>query len=154
MRLEDCDFIDKGENILITGSTGVGKSYIASALGYQACSKGYKVIYSNTSRLLSKLKMAKADGSYIKETRKIERQQLLIIEDYGLQPLDNNTRGLLLDIIEDRHGRKSIIITSQLPINTWHDVIGESTIADAILDRIVHNSHRIELQGESMRKNK
>ena len=98
--------------------------------------------------------MAKADGSYIKETRKIERQQLLIIDDFGLQPLDNNTRGLLLDIIEDRHGRKSIVITSQLPINTWHEVIGESTIADAILDRIVHNSHRIELQGESMRKNK
>ena len=153
-RLAECDFIDKGENILITGSTGVGKSYIASAIGYQACSQGYKVFYFNTTKLLTKLKMAKADGSYIKEMRKIERQQLIIIDDFGLQPMDNNARGLLMDMVEDRHGKSSLIITSQFPVDSWHDVIGESTVADAILDRIVHNAHRIDLQGESMRKHK
>tara|TARA_R110001592_G_C13113608_1_gene745179 strand:- start:111 stop:851 length:741 start_codon:yes stop_codon:yes gene_type:complete len=152
MRLAECSFIEKGENLLITGSTGVGKSYIASALGHHACSKGFRVNYFNTTKLLSKLKMAKADNSYIKEMRKIERQQLLIIDDFGLQPLDNAARGLLLDMIEDRHGKSSLIITSQFPVNSWHDVIGDNTVADAILDRIVHNSHRIELKGESMRR--
>ena len=145
-------YIKKGESLLITGSTGVGKSYIASALGYQACIEGYRVVYYNIAKLLARLKMAKADGSYLKELARIERQHLLILDDFGLQPMDNQNRLNLLEIIEDRHGKGSIIITSQLPVSEWHSVIGEKTIADAILDRIVHQSCRIELQGESMRK--
>jgi DNA replication protein DnaC len=152
MRLADCTFIDRNENLLITGSTGIGKSYIASAIGYQACTRAYKVYYASTPKLFAKLKMAKADGSYVKEIGKIERQQLLILDDFGIQPFDAQSRAALMEIIEDRHGKTSLIITSQLPVSKWHEVIGEKTIADAILDRIVHSAHRIELKGESMRK--
>ena len=152
MRLADCTFIDRYENLLITGSTGIGKSYIASAIGHQACILGYKVLYASTPKLFAKLKMAKADGSYIKETAKIERQELLILDDFGIQPFDAQSRAALMEIIEDRHGKTSMIITSQLPVSKWYEVIGEKTIADAILDRIVHDAQRIELKGESMRK--
>ena len=152
MRLADCTFIDRNENLLITGSTGIGKSYVASAIGHQACTLGYKVFYASTPKLFAKLKMAKADGSYMKEVTRIERQQLLILDDFGIQPFDAQNRAALMEIIEDRHGKTSLIITSQLPVSKWHEVIGEKTIADAILDRIVHDAHRIELQGESMRK--
>jgi DNA replication protein DnaC len=152
MRLADCTFIDRYENLLITGSTGIGKSYVASAIGHQACILGYKVFYASTPKLFAKLKMAKADGSYIKETARIERQELLILDDFGIQPFDAQSRAALMEIIEDRHGKTSLIITSQLPVSKWYDVIGEKTIADAILDRIVHDAHRIELKGESMRK--
>nr|WP_311954661.1 ATP-binding protein [Mucilaginibacter terrae] len=106
----------------------------------------------STPKLLAKLKMAKADGSYIKEIAKIERQHLLILDDFGLQPFDAQNRAALMEIIEDRHGKASLVITSQLPVSKWHEVIGEKTIADAILDRIVHSAHRLELKGESMRK--
>jgi DNA replication protein DnaC len=152
MRYAECTFIDKNENIFITGSTGIGKSYIASTIGHQACIKGYKVLYLNTEKLMAKLKMAKADGSYIKEIARIERQDLLILDDFGIQPYDSQSRLSLMEIIEDRHGKRATIITSQLPVKQWHDVIGEKTIADAILDRIVHDAHRIELKGESLRK--
>lgn len=152
MRYADCSFIDKAESILITGSTGSGKSYLASALGHHGCSMGYRVIYYSLPKLLSKLKMSKADGSYLKEVARIERQQLLILDDFGLQPFDSGGRAALMELIEDRHGKGSLIITSQLPVNKWHEVIGEKTIADAILDRIVHSAHRIELKGESLRK--
>lgn len=152
MRLAACTFIDRNENMLVTGSTGIGKSYVASAIGHQACILGYKVLYTSTPKLFAKLKMAKADGSYIKEVAKIERQQLLILDDFGIQPFDAQNRAALMEIIEDRHGKRSMIITSQLPVNKWYEVIGEKTIADAILDRIVHDAHRIELKGESMRK--
>lgn len=152
MRFADCSFINKCENIIITGSTGIGKSYIASALGYQACAQGYKVMYHNAAKLFGKLKMAKADGSYIKEIAKIERQNLLILDDFGIQPLDTQSRSALMEIIEDRHGKTSIIITSQIPVSKWHEVIGEKTVADAILDRIIHEAHRLELKGESLRK--
>jgi len=152
LRFAECTFIDDHEHILITGSTGIGKSYIASALGHQACSLGYKVTYANSGKLFAKLKMAKADGSYIKEVARIERQDLLIIDDFGLQPLDNQNRSSLMEIMEDRHGKGSLIITSQVPVHLWYEIIGEKTIADAILDRIVHDAHRIELCGESLRK--
>ena len=152
MRLADCTFIDRSENLLITGSTGIGKSYVASAIGHQACILGYKVFYASTPKLFAKLKMAKADGSYMKEVTRIERQQLLILDDFGIQPFDAQSRAALMEIIEDRHGKTSLIITSQLPVSKWHEVIGEKTIADAILDRIVHDAHRLELTGESMRK--
>ena len=152
MRLADCTFIDRNENLLITGSTGIGKSYVASAIGHQACILGYKVFYASTPKLFAKLKMAKADGSYMKEVTRIERQQLLILDDFGIQPFDAQSRAALMEIIEDRHGKTSLIITSQLPVSKWHEVIGEKTIADAILDRIVHDAHRLELTGESMRK--
>lgn len=152
MRLAECTFIERNENLLITGSTGIGKSYVASAIGHQACILGYRVFYASTPKLFAKLKMAKADGSYIKEIAKIERQQLLILDDFGIQPFDAQSRAALMEIIEDRHGKTSLIITSQLPVSKWHEVIGEKTIADAILDRIVHDAYRIELKGESMRR--
>lgn len=152
MRFAECTYIRKQENILITGSTGIGKSHIATALGHQACTLGFKVYYANMAKLFSKLKMGKADGSYIREISRIERQDLLILDDFGLLPLDNQNRSALMEIIEDRHKKASMIITSQLPVNCWHEVIGEKTIADAILDRIVHDAHRIELKGESLRK--
>jgi DNA replication protein DnaC len=154
MRFTDCTFINKGENILITGSTGIGKSYIASALGHHACSLGYKVVYHNVQKLFSKLKMSKADGSYLKEVTRIERQHLLILDDFGIQPLDTQSRAALMELIEDRHGKGALIITSQVPVGKWYEVIGEQTIADAILDRIIHNAHRLELKGESLRKRK
>lgn len=152
LRLAECTFIENTENVLITGSTGVGKSYIATALGYQACIEGYRTMYFNTTKLFSKLKLAKADGSYLKELAKIERQHLIILDDFGLQTLDNQNRIALLEIIEDRHNKGSMIVTSQVPVKAWYEIIGEKTIADAILDRLIHQSHRIELSGESMRK--
>ncbi|WP_034040801.1 IS21-like element helper ATPase IstB [Wocania ichthyoenteri] len=152
MRFISGDFIKNKENILITGSTGVGKSFIASALGYQACTLGYKVKYYNINKLFGKLKSAKADGSYLKEIDRIEKQDLIILDDFGLQQLDNTKRQAFMEIIEDRHGKKSTVIASQLPVINWHEIIGEQTIADAILDRLVHSAHRIDLKGESMRK--
>ena len=152
MRLAECSFISKNENVLITGSTGAGKSYIATSLGYQACICGFRVMYYNTTKLFSKLKLAKADGSYLKELAKIERQHLIILDDFGLQPLDSQNRIALLEIMEDRHNKGSMIVTSQIPIKGWYEIIGEKTIADAILDRLIHQAHRIELTGESMRR--
>jgi DNA replication protein DnaC len=148
----DGRFITKKENILITGSTGTGKSFLASAIGHQCCLLGYKILYTNATRLFAQLKMAKADGSAIKEMARIEKQDLLIIDDFGIQPFDHQSRLSLLEVIEDRHGKRSTIFTYQVPIKQWHDVIGEQTVADAILDTIVHNAHRIELKGESLRR--
>lgn len=152
LRYADCSFIQKKENILITGPTGVGKSYLASALGHQACTQGYKVKYGNMQKLISWLKMSHADGSYFKEINKIEKQNLLILDDFGLQPFDHQSRMMLLEIFEDRYDKQSTIISSQLPVEKWYELIGDSTIADAILDRLVNNSHRIELNGKSMRR--
>ena len=150
--LADCSFVDRGENIIITGATGCGKSCLASALGYQACTKGKRVAYFSLPKLLSKLKSDKLDGSFRKEMDRIENKNLLILDDWGLTPLDTAARLALLQIIEDRHSRYSTIITSQLPISAWHQYINENTVADAILDRIIHQAHRIELKGESLRK--
>lgn len=151
-RLADCEFIKRKENIIITGSTGIGKSFLASALGHQACAQGYRVLYQHNTKLFGRMKIAKTDGSYLRELAKIERQQLLIIDDFGIQPLDAQSRSALMEIIEDRHGKSSTIITSQIPVSKWHEIIGEQTIADAILDRIVHDAHRIDMKGESLRK--
>lgn len=154
MRYASCEFIKHAENIIITGATGVGKSYIASAIGHQACLKGYKIAYFNMTKLMAKLKMLKVDGSYLKEINRLEKQDLLILDDFGIQPLENQTRLDFLELIEDRHQRRSTIITSQLPVEKWYEIISDKTIADAILDRLVHSSHRIELQGESLRRKK
>ncbi len=152
LRLADCGFIGRKENIHITGSTGTGKSYIASAIGHEACSAGYKVLYEHSAKLFSRLKLAKADGSYLKELVRMEKQQLLIFDDFGMQPLDAQSRAILMEISEDRHGKRSTLFTSQVPVSNWYEVIGEQTIADAIVDRIIHDAHRLELKGESMRK--
>lgn len=152
LRISSCEWIDRKQNLIITGSTGLGKSFLASALGHQACQRGHKVYYRNCSKLFDELKLAKADGSYIKELNRIEKLDLLILDDFGLKPLENNQRLMLLELLEDRHGKRSTIITSQLPVKSWFEVIGEPTIADAILDRLAHSSHRIELDGDSLRK--
>jgi DNA replication protein DnaC len=151
-RLANLDFVKEHKDLFITGSTGTGKSYLATALGYQACQMGFKVLYVSTTKLMGQLKLAKAKGTILSELKKIERQDLLILDDFGLQPFDSQARGNLLDIIEDRHEKRSTIITSQIPVKQWYDIIGDKTIADAILDRIVHQSLRIELFGESLRK--
>ena len=152
LRLADGNWIKQGKDILITGPTGVGKSYIGSALGHHACSLGYRTYYSLTGRLFQKLAVSKKDGKYLKELAKIYKSDLLILEDFGLSPFSQDKRLELMDILEDRHGRKSTIIISQLPVSAWHGVIGESTVADAIMDRIVYESYRIELKGDSVRK--
>jgi DNA replication protein DnaC len=152
LRLQTCDWIKKNRDLLIVGPTGVGKSFIACALGFHACSHEIKTIYSTANKLFDKLLYAKADGSYLKEINKIAKAELLIIDDFGLKPLDSKNRNALLEIIDDRHAIKSTIIASQLPVKEWFDVIGEPTVADAILDRLIHGSYRIEMQGESMRK--
>ena len=153
-RLFNGDFIKRGQDVFTTGSTGTGKSYLASALGHQACLLGFKVYYANTAKRMSILKMAKADESHLRELARIEKQELLILDDFGIQAFDASSRSLLMDIVEDRHGRHSTIIASQVPVKNWYDVIGEQTVADAILDRLVHQSVRIELTGESLRKSK
>ena len=151
-RLLSLDFIHHGHNLFITGSSGTGKSFLATAIGYQACKNGIRTLYANATKLLGMLKVAKVKGILENELKKIERCQLLILDDAFLVPLDAKERSILLDIIEDRHGRKSIILSSQLPVANWYDAIGDPTVADAVLDRIVHSAHRIELMGESLRK--
>lgn len=153
-RLAALDFVKDGKDLFITGPTGTGKSYLATALGYRACQQGYRVLYASTGRLMSALKIAKVKGTSLSELKRLERTDLLILDDFGMQAFDNQTRGLLMDIIEDRHQKRSTIITSQLPVKQWYDIIGEKTLADAILDRLVHHSLRVELYGESIRKRK
>jgi len=152
LQLSSGDYIGKAQNVIIIGPTGVGKSFIASALGHQACMIGVKTMYVSSYKFFSNLKMAKADGSYQRLIKRIEKHELLILDDFGLKPMDANARMALMEIIEDRHQKYSTIITTQLPIKHWHEVIGESTIADAILDRLVHSAHKIILNGESLRK--
>lgn len=154
MSLADCRFIESAENILISGATGCGKSYIACALGRQACALGYKVLYFGMNRFLERVAQTKLDGSFIKLLNQIEKTHLIVLDDFGLHPFDAITRLALLQILEDRNGKKSMIVTSQLPIAKWYEFIGEPTLADAIMDRLACNAHRIELKGESLRKNK
>lgn len=145
-------YLTKGESILITGATGCGKSFIASAMGHQACAQGHTVAYFNTQKLMMKIKMSRVEGSIIKLFENLSKTTLLILDDFGLTHLDKQQQLDLMEIIEDRHARRSTIIASQLPVASWFDVIGEETIADAILDRLVYTSHRIEIKGESQRK--
>ena len=151
-RLATLDFVHKAQNLFITGSSGTGKSYLACALGHEACKRGFRTFYANAPKLLGALKVAKVKGTLEAELKKIERCQLLILDDLFIVPLDAKERPILLEIIEDRHERKSVIITSQYPSSNWYDMVGDPTIADAILDRIIHTAHTIELYGESMRK--
>ena len=151
-RLAELSFVKESRDLFITGSSGTGKSYIATALGYRACQKGMKVLYANTARLMGQLKMAKAKGTILQELKKIERADLLVLDDFGIQPFAAGGRMNLMDIVEDRYGKKSTLITSRVPVKDWYDIIGEKTIADAVLDRIVHQAIRIELHGDSIRK--
>lgn len=146
------EYINKGESILITGATGCGKSFITSALGHQACAQGFRVAYFNIQKLLQKTKMARLEGTIHQLLQKISKANLLILDDFGLVQLEKQHQLDLMEIIEDRHGRASTIVASQLPVASWFDIIGEATIADAILDRLVHTSYRIELKGDSLRK--
>ena len=147
-------FIDNKENIIITGATGTGKSYLAQAIGMHACEMTKKVLYFNTTRLMDQLKLDKIQGKYLQSMKKIQNADLIILDDFGLSPIDQMQRQVLLDIVEHRYEKSSIILTSQVPVAQWHGLIGEDTVADAILDRLVYSSHRIELEGESLRKNK
>lgn len=151
-RLVSLDFIAKNENLILTGASGVGKSYLAQAIGHQACLSGLKVHYTLTARLFNKLKLAKVDGTYNKELKKLTRYDVLILDDFGLQAFDNHAREALMDIIEDRFNTATTIVSAQIPVSAWYDIIGEGTIADAILDRLVNSSHRIDLKGESLRR--
>lgn len=152
LRFSDCGWLTKKQNMIITGPTGVGKSFLACALGHQACMYGFRVLYFNAAKLFSSLKLKSADGSYARELKRIQKQDLLLIDDFGLEALDNHSRLAFLEMLEDRHGIRSTLIASQVPVKAWHELIGDPTIADAICDRIIHSSHRIALQGESVRK--
>ncbi len=148
------NYLKQGENILITGATGCGKSYLACALGHQACMQGNKTTYLNMNRLIEKITLAKLDGTYIKFLNYLERQTLIILDDFGLQTLSQDVKLALLQILEDRYAKRAVIITSQLPVSKWYEYINEPTLADAIMDRMTAHVHRIELKGESRRKKK
>lgn len=154
MMIADCSFIERAENLLITGKTGSGKSYLACAIGRQACTMGYRTLYFGMNRFLEKISLSKLDGTYVKLLNQIEKAHLIIIDDFGLHPLDGVTRLTLLQILEDRYGIKSTIITSQLPVAKYYEYIGESSVADAIMDRLTVNAHRFELEGDTLRKKK
>jgi DNA replication protein DnaC len=151
--LGSCAWIDRHRNVLITGATGVGKTYFGCALGQAACRRGLRVTYKRTARLFDEMSLAKAEGTYSKLLRKLARADVLILDDLGLGVLEEPQRHDLLELLEDRYGTTSTVITSQLPVKKWHEWIADPTLADAILDRLVHNAHRIELQGASLRKN-
>jgi DNA replication protein DnaC len=150
--LLDCRWIEKHRNLLITGATGCGKTYLACAFGHEACRGGYKTGYFRASRLFEELSIGRGDGRYARIMSRLAKLDLLIIDDWGIQSFTDTQRTDLLEILEDRHGLKSTVIASQLPVDAWHKAIGNPTLADAILDRLIHNAHTISMQGGSMRK--
>ncbi len=152
IRLADCQWIKKHNNLLITGPTGVGKSYLACAFAQKACREGFSALYLRTTKLFEDMSLAKGDGRYLKLLTSFAKTDLLVLDDFGLIPLNREQRHDLLEILEDRHGLKSTLVTSQLPVKHWHEQIGDPTLADAILDRLIHSAHKIQLKGESMRK--
>lgn len=152
LTLADCNWVKMHRNILVVGATGTGKTYVSCALAHKACLEGSSVYYCRLPRLLPELTMAKGDGSYGKKMRQLAKAEVLILDDWGLAPLNDDQRRDLLEILDDRHEKCSTIVTSQLPAKLWHEAIGDKTLADAILDRLVHNAYRLELKGESMRK--
>jgi DNA replication protein DnaC len=152
LRLSDCSWIKKNNNIIFTGPTGIGKSFIACALGHQACQYGYRTGYYSCMKLFRFLQFCREDRTYLKEMKRIQKQSLIILDDLGLEPFDTASRLSLLEMLEDRHGDGAVIIISQIPVSKWHETIGDPTFADAICDRIIHNSFRIEMKGESVRK--
>ena len=154
LRLADCQWIKSHNNLIITGPTGVGKSFLACAFAQKACREGFNTLYLRLTKLFEDLALAKGDGRYLKLLTSFAKADLLVLDDYGLAPLTQEQRHDFLEILEDRHELKSTLVTSQLPIEHWHEQIGDPTLADAILDRLVHSAHKIKLQGESMRKKK
>lgn len=152
LSLSSCDWIKGAQNIIITGPTGVGKTYLACALANKACRMGHSSFYVRAPKLFYDITVSKADGSYSNLMNKLAKTKLLLLDDLGIAPMNDHERRDLLEVVEDRHGLSSTIVTSQLPINAWHDIVGDPTIADAILDRLVHNAHKINLKGDSMRK--
>jgi DNA replication protein DnaC len=152
LRLTTCDWIKHKQNLLITGPTGTGKTYLACALAHQACLQGFSARYCRLPRLFQELALAKGDGSYASLMKSLAKTQLLILDDWGLATLTEEQRRDLLEIMDDRHNLSSTLVTSQIPLNLWHEVIADPTLGDAILDRLVHNAHKLELTGESLRK--
>jgi DNA replication protein DnaC len=150
--LADCSFILRAENILITAPTGAGKSFLACAIGRQACALGYKTIYLPMNRFLEKLALARIQGTFLKLLDQLQKMQLIIFDDFGLQPLSDDAKLALLQILEDRYGQKATIVASQLPVNKWHEYINQPSLADAICDRMSAKAIRIDLKGESLRK--
>jgi DNA replication protein DnaC len=154
MQLATCQWIEQAHNVIMVGPTGVGKTYLACALAQKACRQGFSALYRRLPRLLQELALAKGDGRYEKLLKSFARTDLLVIDDWGLSKLIKDQRHDLLEIFEDRHGLRSTLIASQVPVKHWHEIIGEPTLADAILDRLIHNTYKFNLKGESMRKTK